>query len=357
LTGYRRTVVYYRQLHYEGMDERMKNQGKLKQLHPALIALIDVAVIGLALIVFALFDHAWPRAMETEISEETLQLMARLQEAEQAAQLAQQTQQTQDEPQKPAVEPLSGKFADRFTDGEPYWNGSTYVGRNLNVTFSSGQMNTSVYYLQDIYVRDIRCLATALGQDTYGKGYTEDAVELANRKNAIGAINGDFYYMGSLSVIVRNGELYRDSVDPLESVLALYKDGTMEVYEMGQFSVADLISRGVWQTWSFGPALLDANGKAVTEYTRKNPEANPRTAIGMVEPGHYMFIVVDGRQDGYSEGMTYVELAQLCEQLGLTVAYNLDGGGSTRMVFDGQTVSVPSEERELSDIVYVADVY
>lgn len=327
----------------------MKKTNGRKQMHPALVALMDVALIGLALIVFALYDHAWPRQMEAEVSEETLALMERLKQAELQTEQEQQTQ--------PTVQPLSEKFADRFTDGEPYWQDSTYVGRNLNVTLTSGQKNTSVYYLQDIYVRDIRCLATAFGQDIYGKGYTEDAVSMAERKKAVGAINGDFYYMGSLSVIVRNGELYRDSVDPLESVLALYKDGTMEIYENGSFTVQELLSRGVWQTWSFGPALLDENGKAVTEYTRKNPEANPRTAIGMFEPGHYMFIVVDGRQDGYSEGMSYVELAQLCEELGLTVAYNLDGGGSTRMVFNGQTVSVPSEGRELSDIVYVADVY
>ena len=89
----------------------------------------------------------------------------------------------------------------------------------------------------------------------------------------------------------------------------------MEIFENGQFTVAGLLEKGVWQTWSFGPALLDANGKAVTEYTRKNPEANPRTAIGMYEPGHYAFIVVDGRQDGYSEGMTYIQLAQMCEQM------------------------------------------
>ncbi len=328
----------------------MKKTGKLRQLHPALIALIDVAAIGLALIVFALFDHAWPRAMDTEVSPETLALMARLEAAEDAAEA-----QTSG---GAAVQPLAEKFADKFTDGEPYWeNENKYVGRNMSVTFSSGQMNMSTYFLQDIYVRDIQCLATAFGQDTYGKGYAENALGMSNRLNALGLINGDFYYMGSLSVIVRNGELYRDSVDPLESVLALFEDGTMEIYENGQFTVADLVSRGVWQTWSFGPALLDAEAKAVTEFERKNPEPNPRTAIGMFEPGHYMFIVVDGRQDGYSEGMTYVELAQLCEQLGLKVAYNLDGGDSSRMIFNGKVASNPSDHRALSDVVYVKDIY
>lgn len=321
----------------------MKNGRKRRHWHPGLIAAIDVIVIGMALIVFALFDHAWVREMDVEVSEQTQELMERLEEAEEAAQLEEN--------------PLRDKFADKFTDGEPYWEGDTYTGRNLSVSFSTGQMYTSVYHVQDIYVRDIDCLATAFGQDTYGKGYTENAVSLAARKNAVGAINGDFYYMGSLSVIIRNGEVYRDSVDPFESVLVLFRDGTMEIYENGEFTVEELLEREAWQTWSFGPSLLDENGCAVTEYTRKNPEENPRTVIGMVEPGHYMFIVVDGRQIGYSEGMTYIELAELCQQLGLQVAYNLDGGGSTRMIFRGEQVSVPSEERSLSDIIYIADVY
>lgn len=327
----------------------MRIRKKKGQMRPALIALIDAALIALGLIVFALYDHVWPRPLEAEVSGSTLEMMERLEEAkaakaaEEAAELERLT--------------IGEQFADKFTDGEPFWEGNTYTGRNLSVTFFTGQMNASVYYVQDIYLRDIDCLKTAFGQDTYGKGYTEDFLSMAQRNNAVGAINGDFYYMGSLSVIVRNGTLYRDSVDPMESVLALFEDGTMEVYENGQFTVADLIGKGVLQTWSFGPSLLDHNGKAVTEFTRKNPEANPRTVIGMVEPGHYMFIVVDGRQDGYSEGMTYVELAQLSEQLGLTVSYNLDGGGTTRMIFGDSVVSSPSEGRELSDIVYVADVY
>ena len=322
----------------------MKKKGQFRQLPPALIALIDVVLIGAALIVFALIDHAMPRALELSVSEQSKEMMHRLEEAR-AAQA------------KEEGEGIGSQFADKFTDGEPYWDGNTYTGRNLSVTLITGQKNTSVYYVQDIYLRDINCLQTAFGLDTYGKGYTEDAAYLSRRKNAVGAINGDFYYMGSLNVIVRNGQMYRDTIDPMESLLALFDDGTMQVYENGSFTVSELISKGVVQTWSFGPSLLDLNGKAVTEYSRKNPEANPRTVIGMVEPGHYMFIVVDGRQDGYSEGMTYLELAELCEELGLKIAYNLDGGGTSRMVMNGELISSPSERRDVSDIIYVVDTY
>ena len=85
--------------------------------------------------------------------------------------------------------------------------------------------------------------------------------------------------------------------------------------------------------------------------------SQPRTAIGMVDENHYVFVVVDGRSTGYSRGMTLIELAQLFQDLGCTVAYNFDGGGSATMYFNGELVNNPlgeGDERGTSDIVYIA---
>ncbi len=343
----------------------MNNGKKFYQLPIWMLIVIDILVLGLALIVFALFDHALPRKLKTEVSQETLALIQQQNQLQitsqqtQAPDQAQTTDQMQVEPSAaPAADDLSTKFSDKFTDGEPYWEGNTYVGRNLHVSHVVGTVADSVYYLQDIYIRDINCLLTAFGEDTYGKGYAEAMVEIAPRMNAIGAINGDYYSTGSLTVIIRNGQIYRDAVDPFESVCVLYKDGTMEVYDNGEFTVAQLIERGAWNTWSFGPGLLDENGQAITEFsTTSNRGRHPRTVIGMVEPGHYMFLTVDGRQTGYSEGLDYPALSQLCSDLGLKVAYNLDGGATAQMYFRDQRVNRPSDERSLSDIIYVTDVY
>ncbi len=70
-----------------------------------------------------------------------------------------------------------------------------------------------------------------------------------------------------------------------------------------------------------------------------------------------MFVVVDGRQSGYSEGVTLTELADIMVDLGATTAYNLDGGGSSTMYFDGEVINSPSNggERATSDILYIAD--
>ena len=85
--------------------------------------------------------------------------------------------------------------------------------------------------------------------------------------------------------------------------------------------------------------------------------SNPRTAIGMVEPLHYILVVSDGRTDE-SEGLTLDELAEVMADYGCTQAYNLDGGGSSTMVFNGTVINNPTssgrseKERSVSDIVY-----
>ena len=83
----------------------------------------------------------------------------------------------------------------------------------------------------------------------------------------------------------------------------------------------------------------------------------PRTAIGMIGANHFLFVAVDGRSTGYSRGMTMTELAQLLLDRGAKVGYNLDGGGSTTMVLNGNLVNNPlgrDRERGTSDIIYVA---
>jgi len=82
----------------------------------------------------------------------------------------------------------------------------------------------------------------------------------------------------------------------------------------------------------------------------------PRTGIGVLGDNHLVFVVVDGRSEGYSTGVTLTGLAEILQGLGATTAYNLDGGGSSTMFFDGALVNNPlgkNAERGTSDILYI----
>ena len=117
---------------------------------------------------------------------------------------------------------------------------------------------------------------------------------------------------------------------------------------------------GSWQVLSFGPALVE-NGKVSVDEDTEVGQAtysNPRTAIAMVDELHYLMVVSDGRTDR-SDGLSLYQLAGFLQSLGAKTAYNLDGGGSSTMWFNGRVINEPVNhgstvsERSISDIVYI----
>ena len=131
----------------------------------------------------------------------------------------------------------------------------------------------------------------------------------------------------------------------------------MDIYSPGNIDIQQLVDRGAYQSWIFGPSLLDENGRANTSFQTWDyiRESHPRTAIGYYEPGHYCLLLVDGRQDN-SRGMFLEEMAQLFEKLGCKAAYNLDGGHCSFMTFQGKTANHPyKSEHEVSDGIFITE--
>ncbi|RUS47929.1 phosphodiester glycosidase family protein [Cohnella sp. AR92] len=221
------------------------------------------------------------------------------------------------------------------------------------------------YYVADVVVKDASSLLTAFAKDSFGTNIVQDTSTIASNHNAIFAINGDYYGFRDTGVVIRNGQLYRD--EPARDGFATLADGTMMSYDEEEVSSSELLSEGVTNTFSFGPTLVK-NGEIAGDFdkvkidtnfgNRSIQNANPRTGIGMISPNHYAFVVVDGRSSGYSRGMTLDEFAKLFVDLGATEAYNLDGGGSSTMYFNGRVVNDPlgkGNERGVSDIIYLAE--
>ncbi len=221
-------------------------------------------------------------------------------------------------------------------------------------------VDTITYYVADVSLAPGALLQAGLADNGQG---TADTSAIAEANGAIFAINGDFFGARDDGIIIRNGEIYRD--EPVRTGLALYKDGRMETFDETQSSAQELLDRGVWNTYSFGPALLidGAIPDNVSTYeVEQNPQhpvqgRNPRTGIGLLADNHFVFVVVDGRDSGYSKGVTEEEFAQIFKDLGCTTAYNLDGGGSSTMYFNGEVVNSPVNkggQRDISDILFVA---
>lgn len=221
---------------------------------------------------------------------------------------------------------------------------------------SVGDGNDKItYYTADIYVTNTGVVKTAFAENTYGKNIKSSVNEMAEENGAIWAINGDFYGNSEEGVVIRNGVKYRDNLNSAD-ICVLFTDGTMKTYPYNEFNIDEVIEQGAWQAWNFGPMLLDGSGNVLPSFntTTYLNSRNPRSAVGYVEPGHYVFVTVDGRMEGYSKGATISELAAIMEDEGCQTAYNLDGGKSAMMYFDGKIINKPDGDgRDISDIVYI----
>ena len=317
------------------------------------LVVIDIVAIGLSLCVFALFHHVIPQVEQEDISKlpERYPTLA-------------PTMQPGVSP-TPAVTDSQGNvvdtsgwgasFPDKFTSGDVIQTENFYQSKNVNITVTKVEKNGVVYFVQDIYIRHIECFATAFAKDKYGKGISDTVLNMATNNNAICAMNGDYY--GSYpakGVVIRNGTFYMSNPDG--DVCVLFNNGEMKTYSKTGFDADTAMAQGAYQAWCFGPALLE-NGKAITKTDSNVKPANPRSGIGYFEPGHYCFVTVDGRQDGYSKGLTLFEYAKVFEELGCVEAYNLDGGQTAVMTFGDKVVNKPTNGgRKSSDILLIREL-
>lgn len=244
----------------------------------------------------------------------------------------------------------------------------TYQDDSASITiqrFTRGSGNNTVtYFAADVVLSEASALQSAFAKNKFGTNIIEKVTAIAADNNAVFAINGDYYGFRSDGIIIRNGAIYRNK--PARVGLAIFDDGTMQIYDERTTDAETLVSLGVVNTLSFGPALIQ-NGVVETDFentmidtnfgNRTIDDANPRTGIGLISENHFVFIVADGRSKGYSRGLTLNEFAEIFADLGCTEAYNIDGGGSSAMYFMGKLVNNPlgrQKERGTSDILFIA---
>lgn len=222
--------------------------------------------------------------------------------------------------------------------------------------------NEITFLAADVQLTDASQFRIALSKDAPFSAL-EPASTMAQRNGAVLAINADDYGVHDYGTIIRDGALLR-AHDTTRNMLIVDQNGDFSVRvdrngEDPEALAQQLIDAGVRHSFEFGPELI-RDGAAVefspdfdvisTSPTRREP----RTAIGQIGPLHYIVVVADGRQPGYSKGMTLPELQQVFLHFGAQTAVNLDGGDSAEMWFQGEIISRPAEgaERKLSDIIW-----
>ena len=239
---------------------------------------------------------------------------------------------------------------------------TSYSDGNISVNLTEKTVNETQVYVADVTLSSSDYLKTALAQNSYGTNVTAKTSVTAAENNAILAVNGDYYGANSSGYVIRNGVVYRDSVreDASNGDLAIYKDGFFKIIYENQISADQLVQDGVVNLLAFGPSLVE-NGEISVGINTEVGQAmasNPRTAIGIIDENHYIIVVSDGRTSE-SKGLSLYQMAEVMKSYGVKTAYNLDGGGSSTLYFNGQVINKPTtggskiSERAVSDIVYI----
>lgn len=260
-----------------------------------------------------------------------------------------------------AVESVSNETSTSTTDTkntsnsssfEPLITDNSYQDENINITLSSERVDETTVYVADITVSDSSYLKTALANNTYGRNIKETTSAIAQEQQAILAINGDYYGFRDTGYVLRNGTLYRDTP-------SIDKKGDFSIIKEAETSAEKLVEEDVQQVLSFGPALVEDGEVTVSEdeEVSQSMQSNPRTAIAQVGTNHYLVVVSEGRTDD-SQGLSLSELATVLKNHGAKTAYNLDGGGSTTLYFNGKVINQTvggsgNSERSVSDIVFI----
>ena len=248
----------------------------------------------------------------------------------------------------------------QISTGKVTTTSNSYQDENIEIEIKEYRENNTTIYVADIKITNPALLKTGLANGSYGKNVTEKTSTIADGLGAILAINGDYYGVQENGYVLKNGTIYRSTAVKNQEDLVIYEDGSFEIINESDVDIDTLLKNGAYNILSFGPSLVEAGNVAVSQNDEvgKAMASNPRTAIGIIDDLHYVFVVSDGRTST-SEGLSLYELANFMQSIDVTTAYNLDGGGSSTMYFNGKIINNPTtngnriSERSVSDIVYI----
>lgn len=184
----------------------------------------------------------------------------------------------------------------------------------------------------------------------------ETTSQAAKRSGAVLAVNAGGFAS-------QNGKIYPMGITVVDGEVVTFFDTTLSFIgfnKEGNLVGGDVTSReqikemGVLQGASFLPTLLK-DGKRQLIPSKWANTRHPRTLIGHFTNGDLFFMVIDGRREGWSAGVTLEEAQGKLLEFNIQDAYNLDGGGSSTFYYNGEVLNKPSggQQRRVTTSIVV----
>lgn len=271
----------------------------------------------------------------------------------------------------PALAEVTPLPLDQLTPGRPplesgWLSDTEYQDPSIHVTVEYQTVKKVKCSIVRVKIADPSQIRTAMSEDSYDKTAYVKATALAKHVNAVAAVNGDFFKYYDFGYLVRQGELYRNAPNGKRDVLIIDDRGDFHAVRnadeaaMTEFLASGLPEgRSVVNTFTLGPVLVE-DGQVQEITTREFQYRYKMQRVAIVQLGELEYAIVecDGRADA-SSGMTMADFAAYIQELfpDCRLAYNLDGGGSTNVIFHGKRIHRNPDSRQICDILYFASAY
>lgn len=236
-----------------------------------------------------------------------------------------------------------------------------YRDDSIIVEMEQKRIDDSDVFIAYVKIATPSQLRTAIAGSKMSSDNTNQTTRIMQNYNGIVALNGDYFAKTKAGYIVRMGETYRETTSKNMDLLLIDELGDFHILPKGHDEQKKAVQafksqHEIVNGFFFGPGLV-INGKVqeIPENYQFDPhKANPRAGIGQIAPLTYAMVVVNGRTEA-STGVTLEQFAQIMADIGCQQAYNLDGGNSATLAFNGEVYNdKPQAERGVQDIIYFA---
>ena len=241
---------------------------------------------------------------------------------------------------------------------------TTYDKDNDSIIYESDEMKIKLEHIvkeepnlnmwvATIKISDSLQIKSAFAGGEFSQDVKKRTSVIAKDNDAVLAIDGAAVGFNTNGRVIRDGVIYRDS-DFDCAPLIIKENGDLEVFEYGEKTAQEILDLGGVETYDFGPTLIKDNEILDIYGEWYKTVKDSRTVIGQKGPLEYVILVADGRSEK-SEGISLYDAALELKNKGCYIGYNLDGGGSSTIYFNGEVLNNPSDiigERKISDILY-----